>query len=134
MNVGQQITLAPLTPISLFLGLGADIPGHNVPIVSVSLEDRFQAVVQPISYSFPPALPLPSSQEGTGAPGQWTRSPDTALVAFSLPLSIWRPSGAGPFPDLGHLRLTRQGSRHRFLGEGEAPNEKNGFNAGALQP
>lgn len=41
VNVGQYITLDPSTATSIFLGVGADVPGYNAHIVSASLEYRF---------------------------------------------------------------------------------------------
>jgi hypothetical protein len=40
-RLSQYITLDPATSTSIFLGVGADIPGYNAHIVAVSLEYRF---------------------------------------------------------------------------------------------
>jgi MtrB/PioB family decaheme-associated outer membrane protein len=41
VNVGQYFTLDPSTATSVFLGVGADVPGYHAHILSVSLEYRF---------------------------------------------------------------------------------------------
>jgi len=41
VNVGQYLTLDPSTATSIFLGVGADVPGYHAHILAVSLEYRF---------------------------------------------------------------------------------------------
>ena len=41
VNVGRYFINDPSTVTGIFLGVGADVPGYNAHIVSVSLEYRF---------------------------------------------------------------------------------------------